>query len=293
MSACPLCAGPSPTALRTCDRNRAVSDAEFTYRSCEQCGTLWLENVPADLGRYYPDQYNPRLTRDELVALAAHETYRLPLVTDHVSSGRLVDIGSGSGAFASLAVEAGFEVTIIDVDERACAHIAQLLGIRAIHSERAEDALAQLPPSAVITMWHSLEHTREPWAVVRAAAENLEPGGILVVAVPNPQSFGLARLGARWPHIDAPRHLRLFPASALQDVAHAAGLETVLLTADDRGARLLNGMAWHYALRPPTTGGLADKAAVFAGQATALAMAPLERREMRGAAYTAVLRKPR
>lgn len=293
MSACPLCAGASPEAFIARDRNRGVSDEQFTYRRCERCGTLWLDDIPADLGRYYPDQYNPRLTREDLAPLMANESYRLPFVTDHVTPGRLADIGSGSGAFAALASDAGFDVTIVDVDERACSHLSGLLGIDAVHAIDAVEALAGLPASRAITMWHSLEHMPDPWKMVRAAAANLEPGGVLVVAVPNPESFGLRRLGPRWPHLDAPRHLRLFPARALQDAAHAAGLETVMLTADDRGARLLNGMAWHYALRAPRGSGLADKAAVFAGQATALAVAPLERRGMGGAAYTIVLRKPR
>ena len=29
----------------------------FRYRRCTRCRSLHLENVPADLGAYYPDEY--------------------------------------------------------------------------------------------------------------------------------------------------------------------------------------------------------------------------------------------
>ncbi len=105
------------------------------------------------------------------------------------------------------------------------------------------------------------------------------------------RAFGLRVLGARWPHVDAPRHLFLIPHGTLAEHARGAGLEPVELTHADPGGRHWNAFGWHYALRRPGIPPLADHAAQLAGRAVAAALAPVERRGMRGAAYTLVLRK--
>src|SRR5688500_5838504 len=99
--ACPLCGGDAAVAFETPDRNRRIGDETFTYRRCASCGTLFLENVPDDLGRYYPSDYYVLPSLDELrAAAAAGESYRLDLVTRWKSGGRLVEVGPGTGIFA-------------------------------------------------------------------------------------------------------------------------------------------------------------------------------------------------
>ena len=72
--------------------------------------------------------------------------------------------------------------------------------------------------------------------------------------------------------------------------ARAAGLELVQLYDVDPGGLHWNAFAWHYAL---VGGGSLhhDKAAHLAGRILARALAPVERRGLRGGAYTAILRK--
>ena len=191
------------------------------------------------------------------------------------------------------AVDAGFDVTVIEMDAAMCDHLTTTLGVTALCSSAPHEALAGLPPSRVIAMWHVLEHLPDPWATLDAAAANLEPGGVIVIAVPNPQALGARVLGARWPHVDAPRHLFLIPAATLARRAEHAGLELVLQTSDDQAARHWNAFGWNYALRLPGSGRFVQHAAQAAGTGIAALLAPIERRDLRGAAYTMVLRKPR
>jgi 2-polyprenyl-3-methyl-5-hydroxy-6-metoxy-1,4-benzoquinol methylase len=292
MSPCPLCGGPAEAAFTTTDRNRGVTAEPLRYRRCAACRSLHLENVPEDLGAYYPADYFSLPDLAGLRAQAVPERWRMELVAAHASPpGRLTEIGPGNGIFAIQALDAGFEVAAIEVDERACAHLRDVVGADAVRSAAPEEALAAMPPSRVVAAWHVLEHVPRPWALVDAAARNLEPGGVLVVATPNPRAFGFRALGGRWPHVDAPRHLFLLDHEALVARAGAAGLELAALTDRDPGGLHWNAFAWHYVLRRPGCSLNRDKAAHLAGMILARALAPVERRGFRGAAYTAVFRK--
>ncbi|MBA3747844.1 MAG: class I SAM-dependent methyltransferase [Solirubrobacterales bacterium] len=289
---CPLCSGATSAAFSTPDRNRAVSDERFHYRRCAECGALHLVNVPADLGRFYPDSYFAFPSVEQLRAEAAGpESYRMAIVARHVEGGRLIEIGPGTGNFAVQALDAGFDVAAIEADQSAVGHLRATLGIEVVASMAPQDVLAALGPADAIVAWHVIEHVGEPWAVIAAAAASLRPGGVLVVAMPNPGAFGLRVLGGRWPHVDAPRHLFLLPYDAVIDHARSVGLEPVELTATDPGGLHWNMFSWHWLLRRPQPSALRDKLAHLAGQLIAAALAPIERRGMRGAAYTLVLRK--
>ena len=130
------------------------------------------------------------------------ERYKLALIEPHAKSGRLVEIGPGPGTFALAAREAGYDVTGIEMDARSCEHLRASIGVGAVQTDSPAAALAELPRSNVIAMWHVLEHLRDPWACLDAAARNLEPGGVLAVAVPNPGAFqfrsGYSASGRCW-----------------------------------------------------------------------------------------------
>jgi len=288
---CPLCGCPTDAAFTARDRNRAITGLAFRYRLCPACRSLHLENVPEDLGAYYPPEYYSLPTLDELRASAVAESYRLEFVRRHAGGGRLTEIGPGNGIFAIQALDAGFDTAAIEMDGAACAYVREMLGIEVIESDIPQVPLATMTPSRVIVAWHALEHLRRPWAVLDAAAANLEPGGVFIIATPNPRAFGLRILGPRWPHVDAPRHLFLIDCGAIASRAASLGLEVVELTDVDKGGLHWNAFAWHFLLRRPGWSRRADGLAHMAGRAIGGLLAPVERRGLRGAAYTIVLRK--
>jgi 2-polyprenyl-3-methyl-5-hydroxy-6-metoxy-1,4-benzoquinol methylase len=287
---CPLCDGASSPVFSTPDRNRRLSDQLFHYRRCERCSAIFLANAPEDLGRFYPDSYYALPSADELERGRAAEAHKLALVGEP-RGGRLVEIGPGAGWFAYAARSAGFEVATIEMDARACEHLRAVVGVEALQSDLPHAALEALPPSRAIALWHVLEHLREPWLCIESAARNLESGGTLVVALPNPDSLQLRLLGGRWPHIDAPRHLYLLPGRELLARTKRAGLDCVHLTSRDRSGIYWNRFGWQQLLmRPEASKARTAFALAFGVLASALA-SPIELRNLRGATYTAVFRK--
>lgn len=291
MSPCPLCGGPTDPAFAVTDRNRAITQRRFRYRRCRHCQSYFLADVPADLGRYYPDEYYELPDADELDGLAAGEWPKLELLAPAGAHGRLVEIGAGFGVFARAARQAGYEVTAIEMDRRCCDYLESVVGVEAIQSDRPEQALAGLPPSRAIALWHALEHLPDPWAVLAAAAANLEPEGVLAIAMPNPQAVQFRLLRGRWAHVDAPRHLYLIPAAELTRRAAAAGLDRLELTTSDLAGRHWNRFGWEYALRRFPARRPGSRRLVIASQVVERALRPLESRGLAGTAYSAVFRK--
>jgi 2-polyprenyl-3-methyl-5-hydroxy-6-metoxy-1,4-benzoquinol methylase len=285
---CPLCGAEAEAAFTTSDRNRALSRERFAYSRCTACGTYFLAQVPPDLGRYYPQEYYEVADPGRVARI---EAPRLALIARYVSGGRLIEIGPGPGHFARAAREAGFEVTGIEMDAQCCARLERD-GVTAIHTEAPEQALAALAPARAIAMWHVVEHLEHPWAVLEAAAARLEPGGVLAVAMPNPQSLQFRLLRGRWAHVDAPRHLFLIPYPALRSRLEELGLEVREVTSSDAVSRALNGMGWEFALRRFPARHPGTRPTRGAAGALTLALAPFERRGLGGAAYTVIAVRP-
>jgi SAM-dependent methyltransferase len=288
---CPLCDGPARLAFVAHDRNQGISDEPFRYARCSRCAALHLVDRPADLGRFYPEGYYELPSRTDLERMAQTERYKLAFLREHVGAGSVVEVGPGFGVFALLAKQAGYDYTAIEMDERCCRYLRSEVGVEAIQSDRPADVLAARPPSDAIALWHVLEHLENPWEFLEAAAGNLAPGGILIAAMPNPDAWQFARTGAHWPHVDAPRHLYLIPSSTLEARAAELGLETATVTTRDPGGRGWDKFGWQHLLMRPGQSRARSAAARVAGASVALALAPLERREGKGATYTAVLRK--
>lgn len=285
---CPFCGGRAQPAFDAVDRNREISLQRFRYRRCTACATLSLVDVPQDLGRFYPQAYYVLPQAHELEQIARGEAHKVALIGRHVPGGRLVEIGPGTGGFAHAAQRAGFDVTAIEMDERAASHLRDGAGIEVVHSDDPAAALARLPPSRAIALWHVIEHLPDAAGVVDAIAANLEPGGVLALATPNPEALQARLLGARWAHVDAPRHLFLIALAALTERAAAAGLRRVAAFTSDPSGRHWNLFGWESALRRRPAAGPAPRAVTLAAMALTLAMRPLEHRALRGAAYTAL-----
>jgi SAM-dependent methyltransferase len=295
-ASCPLCGGSSTHAFIATDRNREITRERFEYACCRSCGTLFIGHPPDDLARYYEGDYY-HFGRDGEALWRSNEhrrrsaSFRVGLVQDVVRDGHLIEIGSGTGAFAATAQAAGFDVTAIEMDERCCRYLREEERIRTICSDRPTEALATLPSARAIAMWHVLEHLPNAGEVLEEVARKLQPGGVLAIGVPNPSSLQFRALGRRWAHLDAPRHLSLIPPVALAERARELGLKTLKLTTNDPEGLEFNLFGWISALRRRPAAGPAPWPAVHAGMAIGRVLSPLERRGARGSSATLLMQK--
>lgn len=287
----PGCDGNETDWFRVNDRTRRISASEFRYLRCERCGLIRLDNVPANLGNYYPNDYYELPTLNQLAAVAAADPFKIETIQRFIPRGRLLEIGPAYGTFAFQAKQVGFQVDVIEMDARCCDHLNRVVGVNALCSASPHEAISALGTHDVIALWHVIEHLPDPWALLSAAANNLAPDGILVLAAPNPDAWQFHVMGKEWPHLDAPRHLYLLPAQALTEYAQALDLERLHFTTTDSDAKRWNRFGWQRLLMNHVRGKWLERAAFVVGYALSFVLAPFESHDPKGSAYTLVFRK--
>lgn len=290
---CPVCSVQGLSFLQAKDYNRRISTEVFQYYKCPSCGLIYLVNVPKDLGKYYPaNYYTIPKDRESILANSVHEKYKLEIVQQFKTKGRLLEIGPACGTFAYLAKQSGFDVDVIEMDKQCCHFIQNELGIKAIQSNNSVAVLKEdLLGYDVITLWQVIEHLSDVGETLKVAAEKLLPSGILVISAPNPAAFQFQILGHFWTHLDAPRHLILIPLNLLIQQAQALGLECVFLTTKDRGSLGWNSFGWTVSLKNFFKYQPFKYVAHLAGRLLTQVLIPIERSGRRGSAYTVVFQK--
>lgn len=291
--ACKNCGCDAQFHTKAQDYNKKISDVDFYYYKCLECHYIFMDPVPVDLARYYPTEYYevPKSEAELLESAERWQRWKLETVLQFKTGGKLLEIGPAYGLFAFLAKKEGFEVTGIEMDHRCCDFLRNTVGIEVIESADTVTALKTLPKFDVIVMWQVFEHLPDPWAVLAAAAKCLTSNGVIILDMPNPESFQFKVLGHRWAHLDAPRHLTLIPVGLLVEKGKALGLKPALLTASDIGANGFNGFGWAYTFKNYFGEGAMGRLALLFGRALGKLLIPIERTGWRGSTYTAVLRQ--
>jgi SAM-dependent methyltransferase len=208
---CNLCGGnESELLFRLRDYRFQVDNQRWSAVQCRDCGLGYLNPRPAiqEITRYYPHLYFDH---------RKHQMSRYERQSRYVSGppGRLLDIGTARGDFLAVMKKRHWEVAGVEPAEADNPHG---LPIYRVHFPGGCDALDGR--FDVITAWGVFEHLHDPMGAFRASARLLNPGGRLIVLVPN-----LRSIQSRWAlQEDVPRHLYFFTAKTLRGYADETGL---------------------------------------------------------------------
>ncbi len=219
--ACPLCGGREWFELFEA---RGFPIARCA--SCQVVRTLGAEG--SDAVTYPPfDQQETigvRLARAGVAQLlrerAAIVAHAVPKAHEGV---RLLDVGCGSGAFARLMARRGYDV--VGVEPFSLGRPTEEPRLRLVRAP-LEEAKSDLGRFQVVTMWHVLEHLQEPRPFLESVSDLLEPSGVMVLSVPNFDSWQRRVFGSKWFHLDPPRHVTHFDRATLGALLERVGLAT-------------------------------------------------------------------
>ncbi|MEV7617383.1 class I SAM-dependent methyltransferase [Streptomyces sp. NPDC089799] len=215
----------------------------FRLDRCADCGHVFQNPrlTPEGLDFYYRDFYAGRGGADaDTVFGGMGTTYReraemiRPYVPAAGPAGWL-DVGTGHGHFCNAARSVWPETRFDGLDMGDGVRGAELRGWvgTGFQGQFPEFAVKLAGQYEVVSMYHYLEHTRDPLAELDAAAAVLVPGGHLMVEVPDPESRMADLLRQLWLPWFQPQHQHLVPAGNLREALADRGF-TVL--AEEHGA---------------------------------------------------------
>jgi 2-polyprenyl-3-methyl-5-hydroxy-6-metoxy-1,4-benzoquinol methylase len=292
---CPLCGGAGRTIYRsTPDRLHGVA-GRWDTRRCSACESAWLDPRPAvaEVAGLYPAVYythaasraRPASGWRKVISAAWPLPRRRRLIAAGLPylaapAGRLLEVGCGSGRNLVGLRDAGWMVVGQDVDPLAVSAARELgLDVRLGPVEQLEGELGRFQ---VVLISHVIEHLLDPVAMLRLVSQRLDPGGHVVIATPNVNSFLHRALRSRWQPLDVPRHVVLFSELALRSALAAAGFVDIQTQTSSVAAERIAGDSVATALRhtkvPGRVGWLASR---FVG-VTAQGAAALIRADRRG-----------
>ena len=233
---CPLCLSDKKVLHLRC-MDHLVSHEEFDIYKCGSCGFTFTDNYPdeSEIGRFY--ESSDYISHDDNARGFINKVYFLArslmlgrkrrAITKMTGrkTGRLLDIGCGTGYFPGMMKDYGWEVTGVEPNIKARDYARTSFGIEVIDPGQISSLISA--SYDCITLWHTLEHFHDPRSYAGEIRRLLSPEGICLVAIPNCNSYDALYFGKFWAAWDVPRHLWHFDPETFSLFAEKAGFRIV------------------------------------------------------------------
>ncbi len=230
---CPICRSKNILPVFPVE-DYTVSSEDFEIWECKHCTLRFTQNIPEqeEIARYY--QSENYISHSDInkgfINKAYHQVRKRTLLKKRnlvkkltaKKTGRILDIGSGTGAFLHTMQLANWLVTGLEPDATARQKSLELYGLQLNVSEK----LYTLPTNSfdAITMWHVLEHVHDLHGYINQVNNLLKPGGKIFIAVPNYTCYDEEVYKEYWAAYDVPRHLYHFSPQAMKELLDLHGL---------------------------------------------------------------------
>jgi len=237
LPACPACGSIHVLANAQSIKDYSISKETFSLSRCRDCGLFYTNPRPdqAHIGPYYQSEVYVSHTGSDAPGFINSlyrwvRQYTLGVKKRQVEQRnslefrRLLDVGCGTGEFASYMSQTGWEVMAVEPDETTAERARALHGLKVNNEEWLNTTNERFE---VITMWHVLEHVHDLRLRIHSIQQLLMPGGLFVVAVPNPMSTDAQHYKEHWAAWDVPRHLYHFPPKTLREFIESMGFESI------------------------------------------------------------------
>ena len=220
----------------------------FDYLECNLCGCMQLQNIPANLGKYYPNEgyysfnlgLDARKKPDTLRKLKASYLiygknkllgsllsigYKAP---DYYSwmkvpgvryNDAILDVGTGNGSLLLNLFRIGFtNLSGIDPFIKEDLQYGQIR----IEKKNIYEANGNFD---YIMLHHAFEHMDEPLRALQQLYRLLKNGRYLLIRTPVMGMYSWKKYGTCWMDLDAPRHIIIHSLKSMQLLAAEAGFE--------------------------------------------------------------------
>jgi SAM-dependent methyltransferase len=220
----------------------------FTYMHCGNCGLMQLQDIPANLGKYYPNDgyYSFNLDLDirkkpdmlrkikssyliygknALLGSLLSIGYKAPAYYEWMRTAgvkyddAILDVGTGNGSLPLSLFKIGFtNLTGIDPFIEKEHHYDTVN----IYRKNIFEMIGQFD---FIMLHHAFEHMDEPLKVLLQLNRLLKNGKYLLIRTPVMNMYSWKKYGVNWMDLDAPRHIIIHSLKSMEILAAKAGFE--------------------------------------------------------------------
>lgn len=232
---CPICDGTQfEDYLKTQDFT--FSKESFTVQACKNCGFRFTNPIPTEdtIGSYYgADNYMSHATQSRKGLMPfvykrvrnMNLNNKLRLVKKHAKGKNLMDIGAGNGFFLNACQIEKYIVQGLEPDSRAREVAKKDFGL----DLKEPSHISNLESNSVdvITMWHVLEHVYHLKRDIAEYKRVLAEDGVLILALPNIDSYDSNYYKEYWDGLDLPLHLYHFSPKDVSNLFEQFDMEVV------------------------------------------------------------------
>jgi 2-polyprenyl-3-methyl-5-hydroxy-6-metoxy-1,4-benzoquinol methylase len=214
-------------------KDHSVSKESFSIWECSNCTLRFTQDIPDEqsIGKYYKsDNYiSHSNTSKGIVNRLYHMVRKITLRSKSklirnytgLNKGELLDLGAGTGIFASFMQQEGWNVTGLEPDADTRKNAARFSSVP-LHDTSVMFGWTEQRFDA-ITLWHVLEHVHDLHGYLHRIRMILKDSGKLFVAVPNYTSYDAQRYQSNWAAYDIPIHLYHFSPRSMETLMQKHG----------------------------------------------------------------------
>lgn len=182
-----------------------------TYWYCTSCELAWKKHFPKTI---YDETYYKGKSSLASIFFSPIAGFFYDIRRGYVGDKKFkawIDVGAGEGGFLKT-VKAqkriGIEIS------RSGREMMKDAGLEAL-SEKEFLRMSGINAD-IISFWQVLEHVENPWDYLEAAKRNLKKEGVIVIGIPNFQSFEFHWARQYWFHLQPQFHLWHFSPKSLK-----------------------------------------------------------------------------
>jgi 2-polyprenyl-3-methyl-5-hydroxy-6-metoxy-1,4-benzoquinol methylase len=220
---CPVCNSNSFQHFKTI-KDYFLSGEVFQLDKCNNCGFIFLNPRPdkEKLQEYYQSteylshsksQRNlTSMIYDVIKNYSLHKKFQV--ISQYHDNGKILDIGCATGEFLNYYKKKGWQTLGIEPALYPRNYAIEKYGLEVYDEPKIQEL--EKNSFDVITLWHVLEHVPELAKRVEQIRGLLKNNGVIVIALPNHNSWDARHYDEYWAAYDAPRHLYHFSQDTFQ-----------------------------------------------------------------------------
>lgn len=219
---CPSCRHPKLENHLICT-DHSVSGEGFALVKCAKCQLICTNPRPTidKLHSYYKnDDYISHTNQANslinwIYKMVRHITLRqkLRFINQKMATKKLLDFGCGTGHFINYCERYGWSVTGLEPYEPV-----RIIAASNLKGNIYQELKEIKETFDIITAWHVVEHVFNLNDTIKQLSKRLNEKGLMIIAVPNCNSYDAKHYKEHWAGYDVPRHFYHFTQASFQKI---------------------------------------------------------------------------